>query len=200
MHVDLAPFILLSLLVICTPGPDTAVTTKHALLSGRRGGILCALGVVTGLATWTVAAAVGLAALLRASEVAFLALKLVGAAYLVWIGVQMLRSRGGLVPSTARTGGKAFRQGLLSNLGNPKIAVFFTSFLPQFVHDGAPLISLLFLGAIFCAITLAWLTLYVVVLVRGASVLRRPSVRRALDRLTGAVLIALGVRLAFEHR
>jgi RhtB (resistance to homoserine/threonine) family protein len=200
LQIDFVPCVLLSLLVIGTPGPDTAVTTKHALLSGRRGGLRCALGVVTGLAIWTVAAAVGLAALLRASGVAFLTLKLVGAAYLVWIGVQMLRSRGTAVPHAARTGGKAYRQGLLSNLGNPKIAVFFTSFLPQFVHGGTLFLALLLLGAIFCTITVAWLTIYVVAISRGASALRRPAVRRVLDRVTGVVLVALGIRLAFEHR
>ena len=202
MHLDLAPFILISVLVIVIPGPDTAMVTKHAFLAGRRGALFASFGVTIGLATWTVAAAVGLAALLRASSVAFFALKLAGAAYLVWIGIQMLRARNAARPHTdTRTSGKALRQGILSNLGNPKIAVFFTSFLPQFVHGGGnAFASLLVLGTLFCVITLAWLTVYSFVIGHGASVLRRPRVRRALDRFTGAVFVALGIRLAFEHR
>src|SRR5579871_2326615 len=94
MHVDLLPFLALSVLLILVPGPDTAVVTKNALLGGRRSGVLASVGVSLGLTIWTLAAALGIAALLRASSVAFLALKLAGAAYLVWIGVQMLRQRG----------------------------------------------------------------------------------------------------------
>ena len=133
-------------LLIVMPGPDTAVVTKNALLGGRRSGIYAAFGVAIGLTVWTVAAALGIAALLQASAVAFLVLKIAGAIYLVWIGIQMLRARDlaaaataaghGVAPRAAR--GKALRQGLLSDLSNPKIAVFFTSFLPQFVARRRP--------------------------------------------------------------
>jgi RhtB (resistance to homoserine/threonine) family protein len=190
-------------LVIVVPGPDTAMVTKHAFVAGRRGAMFASLGVVIGLATWTVAAAVGLAALLRASSVAFFALKIAGAAYLIWVGIQMLRDRNSADPhhTGRRTSRKAFRQGILSDLGNPKIAVFFTSFLPQFIHgSGNAFGPLLLLGALFCLITFAWLTLYSLVIGHGASLLRRPRVRRALDRFTGAVFVALGIRLALEHR
>jgi RhtB (resistance to homoserine/threonine) family protein len=205
VHLDLAPFLLISILLILIPGPDTAVVTKHALLGERRGGVFAAIGVAIGLSIWTLAAAVGLAAVLRASSVAFLALKIAGAVYLVWIGVQMLRARSILVhersAASAGAGKKALRQGLLSDLGNPKVAVFFTSFLPQFVHgSSAGFASLLVLGAIFCALTLLWLTVYGILIGRGATVLRRPAVRRALDRFTGVVLVAFGISLAFEHR
>jgi len=202
VHLDLVPFLLISVLVIVVPGPDTAMVTKHAFVAGRRGAMFASLGVVIGLATWTVAAAVGLAALLRASSVAFFALKIAGAAYLIWVGIQMLRERNAHAEhAPTRTSRKAFRQGVLSDLGNPKIAVFFTSFLPQFIHGaGSAFGPLLLLGALFCLITLAWLTLYSLVVGHGASVLRRPRVRRALDRFTGAVFVALGIRLALEHR
>src|SRR5947209_7465756 len=198
MHLDLVPFVLISVLVIVIPGPDTAMVTKHAFVAGRRGAMFASFGVVIGLATWTIAAAIGLAALLRASSVAFFALKLVGAAYLVWVGIQMLRDRNAQAQHThTRTSGKALRQGVLSDLGNPKIAVFFTSFLPQFIHGtGSAIAPLLLLGAIFCVITLAWLMLYSIAISHGASLLRRPRVRRALDRFTGAVFVALGIRLA----
>jgi threonine/homoserine/homoserine lactone efflux protein len=205
VRVELLPFLALSILLIVIPGPDTAVVTKNALLGGRRSGLLASVGVSLGLTVWTIAAAFGIAALLRASAVGFLALKLAGAAYLIWIGVQMLRARGLPAPSEGRrgagTGLRSLRQGLLSDLGNPKIAVFFTSFLPQFVRgDGSAFASLLFLGVIFAALTLAWLTAYSLMVGHASGLLRRPAVRRVLDRLTGVILIGFGIRLALEHR
>ena len=203
MHVDLAPFLGLSVLLILMPGPDTAVVTKHALLGGRRAGLLASVGVSLGLVTWTAAAALGIAALLRASAPAFLALRIAGAAYLVWIGVQMLRTRTLPVgdPAASSGGGRSLRQGLLSDLGNPKIAIFFTSFLPQFVHgSGSAFAPLLLLGAIFAAITLIWLAVYAALVGQATSLLRRPRVRRTLDRLTGLVLVGFGIRLALERR
>jgi RhtB (resistance to homoserine/threonine) family protein len=205
--VDLGPFLALSVLVIVIPGPDTAVVTKHALLGGRRSALLASVGVVGGLAVWTVAASLGVATLLRASEVAFLALRIVGALYLAWLGIELLRDRGVAAPLDAapterdrRSGRKALRQGLLSDLSNPKIAIFFTTFLPQFVHShGAVFADLLALGAIFVTITLAWLVAYSLVIGHGASVLRRPRVRRVLDRITGVVLVGFGIRLVFER-
>jgi RhtB (resistance to homoserine/threonine) family protein len=208
MGIDFAPFLLISVLLILIPGPDTAIVTKHALLAGRRGGVFAAFGVATGLAIWTLAAAIGLAALLRASSVAFLVLKLAGAVYLVWMGIQLLRARSAAAPAAdgtrtagRRVGRKALRQGVLSDLSNPKIAVFFTSFLPQFVHGHSHgFASLLVLGTVFCVLTLLWLVFYGILVGHGSTVLRRPAVRRALDRFTGVVLVAFGVRLAFEHR
>lgn len=206
MRVDLAPFLALSILLIVIPGPDTAVVTKNALAGGRRGGVFAACGVATGLTIWTLAAALGIAALLRASEVAFDALKLVGAIYLVWIGIQLLRKPGAAAAAAADgtrrlPASRALRQGLLSDLGNPKIAVFFTSFLPQFVHGGgSTFAALLLLGLIFAALTLTWLAAYGVAIGQGAKLLRRPRVQRALDRFTGLVFLGFGIRLAFEHR
>jgi RhtB (resistance to homoserine/threonine) family protein len=206
VHLDLVPFLAVSVLLILIPGPDTAVVTKNALLSGRRPGVAAAVGVSLGLVIWTSAAALGIATLLRASDVAFNALKIAGAVYLVWIGIQMLRARGTesapIGPTVARGHSvRALRQGLLSDLGNPKIALFFTSFLPQFVHGhGSAFGPLLVLGGIFAALTLAWLAVYSIAVGRASAVIRRPRVRRTLDRFTGVVLIGFGVRLAFEHR
>jgi RhtB (resistance to homoserine/threonine) family protein len=209
MHVELAPFLAISILLILIPGPDTAVVTKNALLGGRRAGVFCAVGVTLGLTVWSIAAALGIAALLQASATAFLLLKIVGAIYLIWIGIQMLRARD-LVAAATRAGhgvdphaarAKALRQGLLSDLSNPKIAIFFTSFLPQFVHgDGPAFPALLGLGLVFAAITLVWLAAYGIAVGHASAVMRRPRVRRTLDRVTGVVLIAFGVRLAFEER
>jgi threonine/homoserine/homoserine lactone efflux protein len=148
-----------------------------------------------GQATWTVATAAGIAALLAASEPAFRALKLAGAAYLVVLGAQALlvAVRGGGGRRRAPSRRAPFRQGLISNLGNPKMAVFFPALLPQF---GASFPSLLALGFAFCLMTLTWLTAYAFAVARAGDFLRRSRVRRALEAATGAVLVALGLRVA----
>jgi RhtB (resistance to homoserine/threonine) family protein len=204
MHVALLPFLAISILLIVIPGPDTAMVTKNAVVGGRRSGVYAALGVSLGLTIWTAAAALGIAALLRASEIGFDVLKFAGALYLTWVGIQMLRSRG-VVPNdaagTSGSGKRAFRQGLLSDLGNPKIAVFFTSLLPQFVHGaGSAFTPLLFLGVLFAVLTLLWLAVYALAVGHASGWLRRPRVRKTLDRFTGVVLIGFGVRLALEQR
>jgi threonine/homoserine/homoserine lactone efflux protein len=194
--------------VIVTPGQDTALTIRNAFTGGRRGGIFTALGVAAGQAVWALAAAAGIAALVRASEPAFVALKLAGAAYLVFLGAQALcrALRGGSADAFSRTGRStglspavAFRQGIVSNLGNPKMAVFFTSLLPQFAGGGS-FLGLLLLGAVFCLLTFTWLTAYAIVVAKAGAFLRRPRIRRVFAALTGAVLVALGLRLAVEQR
>ena len=193
----LAAFLAVSALVIVTPGQDTALTIRNALLGGRRGGVFTAGGVAVGQAVWTVAASAGLAALLRASEPAFLAVRLAGAAYLVYLGVQTLLRRSEVPVRAGGSARRAFRQGLLSNLGNPKMAVFFMSLLPQFVTSFSAGLAL---GLVFCSMTFVWLTGYAVAVAKVGGVLRRPRIRRALDRVTGAVLVAFGLRLAAESR
>ena len=200
-------FVLVSAVVIALPGPDTALVVRNALFGGRRLALATSVGISLGLATWSLAAAVGIAAVLRRSEPAFTALKIVGAVYLAWLGVQALRlawsgrepgrASGPARPADARRG---VRQGFLSNLSNPKIAVFFTSFLPQFAPADANFAVLLVLGLVFCLITLAWLCGYSFAVARAGDVLRRRRVHRALESVTGAVLIAFGIRLATsEH-
>jgi RhtB (resistance to homoserine/threonine) family protein len=202
-------FIGVAAVVIVVPGPDTAVVTKNVLVHGRRAALGTSLGVTAGLSLWTLAAAVGVASLLRASEVAFTVLKLLGAIYLVWLGFEALRdarhARSGPESASAdrrqmgALGG--FRQGLLSDLANPKIGIFFTSLLPQFVDPGhSVLLPFLALGAVFVLMTLVWLVAYCLVAARAARTLQRQRVKAAMDRVTGTVLIALGLRLAFEHR
>jgi threonine/homoserine/homoserine lactone efflux protein len=203
VQLQLASFLAVSAVLIVAPGPDMALVARYALLGGRRAALVASIGVSTGLTIWTLAASVGLAALLRQSEPAFVALKIVGVSYLVFLGVQALRTvwrprEPAVAMPHARTR-HAFRQGLLSNLGNPKIAVFFTSFLPQFTTAGASFFSLLVLGLLFCAMTFAWLVGYGAVVAKAGDVLRRPRVRRVLEGLTGAVLLAFGVRLATER-
>jgi threonine/homoserine/homoserine lactone efflux protein len=207
---ELLAFLGVAVLVVITPGPDTAVTVRSTLLAGRRAGLFTALGVVSGQACWTLAASVGITALIVASEPAFVAVKLAGAAYLVWLGVQALRiaagqrssdeiaareQRGALAPSTA------YRHGLLSDLGNPKMAAFFTSLLPQFAPGQHPAFwRMLMLGLVFCALTLAWLVAYTIAVSKARDVLTRPRIRRTIEGITGGVLIGLGIRVATEHR
>jgi len=201
---ELAAFIGIAALVIVVPGQDTALTIRNTLLGGRRPGVFTALGVAAGQAMWTAAAAAGVTALVLASERAFDALRLAGAAYLVVLGLHALLAavrgervarpdvrRGSLAPV------RAFRQGLLSNLANPKMAVFFTSLLPQFASSFAPMLAL---GLVFCTLTLGWLSAYAAAVARAGDVLRRPRVRRAVEAATGAVLVALGLRVATTER
>ena len=196
-------FLAISALVIVTPGQDTALTIRNALLGGRRAALFTAVGVSAGQALWALASAVGVAALLAASEPVFVALRLAGAAYLIWLGVQALvaalrRRNPELVHECTNLRARvAFRQGILSNLGNPKMAVFFLSLLPQF---GSSFGALLGLGLVFSSLTLVWLTAYGAAVARAGDVLRRSRVRRALDAAMGAVLVALGLRIAGEVR
>jgi threonine/homoserine/homoserine lactone efflux protein len=206
----LIAFVGVAALTIMTPGPDTALTVRNALIGGRACGIATALGVSLGLAVWTVTASAGIAALLVASEPAFMAVKLLGAAYLVFLGAQSLwhavRGGGAAHPLDGRTPRRltpstALRQGILNDLGNPKIAVFFTTLLPQFAPSHGPAFAtLLAFGLLFCTMTFVWLVLYSVVIARAGEALRRPRIRRALDAVMGAALVAIGVRVAAERR
>jgi RhtB (resistance to homoserine/threonine) family protein len=203
-------FVGIAALVIVAPGPDTVLVTKNALMHGRRAALATSLGVNTGLLIWTVAAALGVAAVVRESAVAFTVLKLIGAVYLVWLGLQALRAaRRHAAPEALHAARQSprvgallgYRQGLLSNLANPKIAVFFTGLLPQFVSPGKPILEpFLLLGGLFVLMTVVWLSGYALVAARASAVLGRPRVRAALDRVTGVVLVGLGVRLALERR
>jgi threonine/homoserine/homoserine lactone efflux protein len=203
----LLAFVAVSAVVICTPGQDTALTIRNTLAGGRRTGVATAGGVALGQTVWTVAASAGVVALLTASEPVFRTVKLVGAAYLVFLGAQSLwaavtkrahqsRLSGGTPLSAAR----ALRQGVLSNLGNPKMAVFFASLLPQFAPEGgATFVALLALGLLFCSLTFVWLCCYAVAVARLGRLLTGAA-RRTLDAVTGVVLVALGMRLATEDR
>jgi threonine/homoserine/homoserine lactone efflux protein len=202
----LVAFVAVAAVVIVTPGQDTALVIKNTLAGRRPAGIATAVGVSAGQAVWALATSAGLAALLVASERLFLALKLAGAAYLIYLGLHSLwnaltrRAPSVEAERNRRLGRRAaFRQGALSNLGNPKMAVFFTSLLPQFAPSGA-FLDLLGLGLLFAVLTVAWLSAYALAIERASNVLRRPSVRRALDAVTGVVLVALGLRLATERR
>jgi len=204
----LLAFLGISALVIATPGPDTAITIRNSLVGGRAAGLATAAGVATGQGIWAFATSAGIAALLVASEPLFLAVKYAGAAYLVWLGLQSLRAawraapRGHTAAMPARPGlapAAAFHQGVLSDLGNPKMAAFFTSLLPQFA-GAANFEGLAALGLVFSLMTLLWLAAYALAIARVGNWLRRPTIRRTLEAITGAALVGLGLKLATEER
>ncbi|MGH3876094.1 MAG: LysE family translocator [Actinophytocola sp.] len=193
------------LLAVMAPGPDFVIVTRNAVLSGRRAGMACAAGIAAGGFAWAFVTALGIAGLLAASAVAFTVVKIAGAGYLVLLGVRVLLAarRGGYETPEAGSGRmtgahEAFRQGLLSNLLNPKVAVFFTALLPQFVPTTASPVDHLLLAATAPMVSLLWF----VVLSNVVSALRRfltkDRVRRTLDAVMGTLLVALGLRLAAQ--
>jgi threonine/homoserine/homoserine lactone efflux protein len=198
----LLPFLLASVLVTVVPGADMALVTRQVLVGGPRLAYRTIAGNLTGLLVHGFALAVGLSALIVASASAYTTVKLAGAAYLIWLGVQTIRTskqaEPALEPSAPR---HAFLQGLLSTVLNPKPALFFLTFLPQFVDRGrAVLPQTLTLAAIHVVVGLIWLTTYAHLVDRARSVITAPRVKAWLERTTGAVLIALGVRVAVERR
>jgi threonine/homoserine/homoserine lactone efflux protein len=201
---ELAAFLGVAAVVICTPGQDTALTIRNTLSGGRRAGVATAAGVALGQAGWTLATAAGIASLLAASRPAFVALQLAGAAYLVLLGLQsLLRALRGaarhpeLECEPGASPAEALRQGLVSNLANPKMAVFFTGLLPQFAPSGGLAFpTLVALGFLFCLLTFTWLALYAFAVSRARRMLLRNRVRRLVDAVAGALLIAFGLRLA----
>lgn len=211
MIVSFTAFLIVSAIVIITPGPDTALTIRNTILGGRAAGLLTALGVGSGQAIWAVAASLGLTALLTSAEPIFLAIKYAGAAYLIFLGAQALRSA--LFPSTnSRAFGPlaastnrlrpavAYRQGIISNLGNPKMVVFFASLLPQYVaRDMDAFAALLLLGSTFVLMTVSWLGFYVLILAVAGDVMRASGLRRSIEAATGAVLIGLGLKIVIER-
>jgi len=204
-------YLLVSAALIVAPGPDMALVTRNALRGGRRAASQTAFGVAIGLVLWGIASVAGVAALLGTSAAAFAVVKLAGAAYLTILGVRSLmgttvgpRLTRHLVPALGAPAAssmpdRAFWQGLFNNLLNPKAAVIFLSIVPQFVRAGDSPERLLAMVAVFAFLTLGWLHVY------GAAVAQAgryfgPRVQRVLGTLAGAVMIGLGVRLAFERR
>jgi threonine/homoserine/homoserine lactone efflux protein len=208
-----ATFALAAALIVLLPGPDTLVVVRNILRGGRAKGIATAAGNLVGLCLWVAAAALGLSALLRASTVGYDVLRFAGAAYLLWLGVQTLRARSipeelaaptdltaaGQPPGPSALVGSGFGAGLVTNLLNPKVGVFFITFLPGFVPHGhsVGLTSLLF-GVLFVLETAAYWALLLSVAARVTRWMNQPRIRRRMNAATGAVLVAFGLRLAVE--
>lgn len=199
-------FIVASLVLIVTPGQDMLLVMSRSIAHGSAAGVVTAAGVSVGLVCHTILATLGLGAILRTSEWLFLALKLVGAAYLVYLGVQLLRTKNHELAVSAgapRSLWRLFFDGTLSNVSNPKVAVFYFAFLPQFVLPGAthPTLAVFVLGLVFAGLTF---------MVKGpvglgAGILSgwlrsRPTALALLYRTSGTVLVGLGIKLAFERR
>jgi len=198
----LALFVASGLLLNITPGQDTMYIVGRSLSQGRRAGLLSVLGISSGSVVHTLAAAFGLSAILATSAQAFLIVKLAGAAYLIYLGVRMLadRSRELTVRTfEAEPGWAIFRAGLITNLLNPKVALFFMAFLPQFVDPAAAskTLAFLFLGAVFIFNGTLWCIFLAVAASAAARWLNAtPSASAVIRRATGALFVGLGVRLA----
>jgi len=199
-------FSLAAVLIVLLPGPDTLVVLRNLVRGGRRTAARTALGVLVGVAIWVTAAALGLAALLQASEAAYTALRVVGAAYLVWLAVQTLRARAAPAdlyadPPARRAAWlrRGFGAGLATDVLNPKVGVFFVTFLPGFVPAGQHVaVASLVFGSIFLVETAAYFAALLLLAGRITGWMQAPRVRRWLDRATGTVLVAFAVRLAVE--
>ena len=201
-------FALVAAVVTITPGADTLLVVRNALRGGRRDGIVTAVGIGCGLYFHALLSAIGVSAILAHSAQAFLALRIAGALYLAWLGFQSLRAgiRGAPAaaipderPATV-TLARCFREGLLTNLLNPKVIVFYLALLPQFLSPLDPVLAKsLLLAAIHFAEGLAWLSVVAWAVDRSRHFFLRPALRRWMDSLCGSILIALGAKLALEQ-
>lgn len=206
MTASVLAFAAASVLIVLLPGPDTLVVVRGLLRGGRRQSTRTAVGVLVGLVIWVAAAALGLSAVLRASHDAYTALRVAGAVYLLWLGVQSLRARlaAGHDPDPAPPRrrsllGSGFGAGLATDLLNPKVGVFFMSFLPGFVPSGHSIATMsLLLGGIFVVETALYFFVLIGLAHRVTAWMASTRLRRRLDRVTGFVLIAFGLRLATE--
>jgi len=198
----IAAFTGVAMLLTITPGADMALVTRAALASGRGEAFAVTLGIVSGLMVWATASALGVAALLATSATAFTVLKVAGAAYLVGLGLFTLLRAGEPARREAREPVRSgFTVGLLTNLLNPKIAVFYSTLLPQFIGPGDPVLATsLVMAGVHGALGVVWLSGYAWAVTAMGDVLRRPRVRTAVDRVTGVVLVGLGAGLLLERR
>jgi threonine/homoserine/homoserine lactone efflux protein len=189
-----------ALVLAVTPGPDMALVLRNTLRGGRPAGLRTIAGTSVGLVGWALASAAGVAAVLAASTTVFTALKIAGGIYLVYLGVQTLRALRRNEPierGNGRTLGSPFRQGFVTNLLNPKLAVFFTTLLPQFISEDDPYVAkAVLLAVLFALIGLVWLVFYALVV---STVARSRRFRTTVEAISGLVLTALGLRLAVDR-
>ncbi|MFC4854770.1 LysE family translocator [Actinophytocola glycyrrhizae] len=196
------------LLAAISPGPDFVIMLRSVLSGGRRAGMACAAGIASGVLAWAVVTSVGIAGLLAASSVAFTVVKLAGAAYLVLLGVQALMAarRGGYEQTAApeveqarRSVFTAYRHGLLTNLFNPKVAVFFLALWPQFLPHDATVTDTVVLTAVAVLTSLVWFTVLANVVTALRRFLTASKVRRTIDAVMGTLLVGIGVRIALSQ-
>src|SRR3954452_9129772 len=200
MAGTLVSFLGVAVLVSLVPGPATALVVRSAAVHGRREAFSTVLGNSTGILGWALASVLGISALVAASEAAVAVLKVLGAVVLLWLGVAALRGSADArdVPKPART---AYSQGLLTSAANPKLAVFFIALLPQFVPDGAPVLPwTLAMALILICVDIAYFSALAWMVARAKRAVVGSRLARRIEQLTGAVMIALGVRVALESR
>ena len=197
----LLAFVPVAVLVTITPGPATAMVVRSAAAGGRRNALACTAGNSLGVLAWGALAAAGLAAAVATSVTVFTVVKLAGALVLIALGVQSLRMRHPPGPATAASDGRAFRDGLVTSVSNPKLAVFYVALFPQFVPAGAPVLpSAMLMAATIVAFDVAWYSALAYGVTRARRAFLEGPWARRVERLTGAVLVGLGVRLALERR
>ena len=205
MDDRLLAFVAVSVAVVVIPGPDMALVARNVLRHGRSAGFATSVGICTGVLGWAIAAALGVATVLATSAAAFTVLKLAGAVYLIYLGITTLRARdegspGGAGGRAELSWHRAWMQGALSALLNPKLGVFFLTLLPQFIAPGdPPALRALQLAVVFEVIGLAWLLIYCAMLGALGSALGRPGPRRFMRWLTGTILVGFGARVALER-
>lgn len=204
---DFFTFLVLSLFVVMSPGIDTALITKRTISDGKNMGYKMALGITTGSLVHTFAAAFGLSAILMQSAVAFEIVKYAGAFYLIYLGLSSFITRNNKKVSgvekhnNAEMKKSAFKQGLFSNVLNPKVAMFFLTFLPQFVKTGADAAQqLIMMGVIYTVLSITWFLVYVFFINYLREWLMSPKVQRIMDQVTGLVLIGFGLKLALDKQ
>lgn len=203
--VNVTLFIIACVLLIILPGPDTAIVTKNTIVAGRKGGFQTMIGSCVGLSIHTIATVAGLSAIIVQSALAFTIIKYVGAVYLCYLGIKTLiqmRAKKNQVDEEVlieAKGSSYFKQGFLTNITNPKVAVFFLTFLPQFLAPGSePFWSFLLMGIIYAVLTFLWFLFYVFLLDKIRNFMKRPATQAITEVLTGFVLIGFGIKLAFE--
>ena len=204
----LLAFLPVAALLTITPGAGTAMVVRSAVRGGRRHALFTTTGNSVGVLAWGCFAAVGIAAIVATSAEAFTAVKIAGAVVLVAMGIQSLRGRHGLAAPDQDLGAPsppsdrvALRDGLLTSIANPKLAVFFVALFPQFVPDGAPVLpAALVMAGTIVALDLVWYSTLAFLVARARRAFVEGPWQRRFERLTGAVLVGLGVRLALERR
>ena len=198
----LLAFVIAGAAIIVVPGPAQAMVLARTLSQGRRAGVLTAVGLNVGTLVHAMAAGVGVASVLATSALAFAAVKYLGAAYLIYLGVQAWREGGRVADAPPVSGQQALARAVITGILNPKVGLFFVAFLPQFINPnrGSLLVQCMVLGMILAAMDVVYETLLVGLSATAASGLRSSGVRRWQSRFTGGVLVGLGVRLAFVER
>ncbi|PEB50092.1 lysine transporter LysE [Bacillus pseudomycoides] len=205
MNINHWTFIVTSILLILSPGIDTALVTKNTITFSTKGGLLTALGIASGILVHTIATGLGLSLLLMQSAKLFVIIKVIGAVYLIFLGISSFKNSNqdhvrvgkSTVTSSYDVFSRLYRQGILTNVLNPKVALFFLTFLPQFTNTTQSFFpQALLLGLIYSGLTLGWFICYISIMKLFRTWILKPAVQRIMERITGVVLICLGLKLA----